>query len=391
MKILLIHNYYRHRGGEDIAFDNQKEMLSREGIDIEVYSKSSKSLNNIFRKLASLCSLFYSLRTKKDIKKLISEHNPDIAHIHNVYPLISSSVYDVLHKNNIPIVQTIHNYRFFCANGLCIDRGRICEKCENLSFRNVFTDCRRDNRLYNFLLALNLYILRKGNIYSRISRFIALSEFVKGKMINTGIDKNKIEVISNIIDLPEVVRDKKTGLEPYFLYMGRLSHEKGIMELFKVFGELKNVRIKILGDGPLRKEIEEKIKLEGLKNIDLLGYVDGEEKYRIIGSAAATIIPSVCYEVSPLVIMESFKSGIPIIVNNIGSLPENIAEGKNGFIYNSLEELKEKISYMLKLDVIRKSEMSEYTRESYGKYFNPDKNLKKLTDVYQKILEEKNE
>ena len=262
MKILLVHNYYRHRGGEDIAFDDLKEMLARNGINVQIYTRNSKSIRGISGKLAPLLSLFYSLKTKRDLKKLITGFNPDIAHIHNIYPFISRSVYDVLYQNNVPIVQTMHNYRFFCAGGLCLDRGAICEKCENLSFKNIFTDCRKDSRLYNFLLALNLYFLRKGNIYSRVSGFIALSKFVKSKMIDIGIDGNKIEVISNIRDLPEELRDKETRLKPYFLYIGRLSFEKGIMELINVFGSLQNVRIKILGDGPLRKEIDRKIKLE---------------------------------------------------------------------------------------------------------------------------------
>jgi glycosyltransferase involved in cell wall biosynthesis len=390
MKTLLIHNYYRHRGGEDIAFDNQKEVLSRAGIDVKVYSKSSKSITGISGRSASLLSLFYSLKTKRDLKKIIIDFGPDIAHIHNIYPLISRSVYDVLHKNNIPIVQTIHNYRFFCANGLCLDRGRICEKCKDLRVKNIFTDCRRESRLYNTLLALNLYYMRKKNIYSKVTRFIALSRFVKGRMIDAGIRGDRIKIIRNIMALPKTEgMAGNTGGGPYFLYLGRLSKEKGIMELLNVFSGLKDIRLRILGDGPLKEKIEEKVKAAGLENIELYGHIDGVEKYRIIGNALAVIIPSVCYEVSPLVIMESFKIGVPAIVNNIGSLPENVVHGKNGFIYSSLEGLKRSVLDMLDLDVEKLSKISEYCRKSYDEHFSSDRNLEELIRLYRKVLEEK--
>ncbi|MCK5566631.1 MAG: glycosyltransferase, partial [Actinomycetia bacterium] len=173
MKILQIHNYYRYRGGEDIVFDDLKAILSDKSVNVKVYTRDSNSIKGLFRKIVSFFSLFYSIRAANDIRQIISEFKPDIAHMHNIYPLISYSILKVLKKNKIPVVQTTHNYRLFCANGLYLDRGKICEKCMELRFKNIFTDCRSESRLYNFLIALNIFFMRKRNLYSLIDKFIA--------------------------------------------------------------------------------------------------------------------------------------------------------------------------------------------------------------------------
>ena len=389
MIVLLIHNYYKSRGGEDTAYDWQKRILKENGHDIIEYSNNSKDIDNIFKRSYAFLNSFYSHKTYRDLKEIILEKKPDIAHIHNIYPLITRSVYDVLSDNYIPIVQTIHNYRFFCANGLCLNKGEICNKCENLSIGNIFHNCSDSQKLYNFLLALNIYILRKKDIYLKVSNFIALSNFVKKKLVKVGIDKAKISVIKNILENKAIDIISEDTEKKYFVYLGRLSQEKGIQKLVKVFTDLKKVKLKILGDGPLYENIKNKITSQKISNISLLGYIDGEEKYKTIKSAYAVVIPSICYEVSPMVIAESFKLGIPVIVSNIGSLPENIVDGKNGYIYNDLHKLKNIILKVASLDKRKVKKIAANCISSYRKIFDSNYNFDLLIDLYKSILSSK--
>jgi glycosyltransferase involved in cell wall biosynthesis len=385
MKILLIHNYYRYRGGEDIAFDELKAMLSGKGMDLKVYTRNSASIKGPFRKFLSIFSLFYSFKAAKDIAGIVSGFKPDVAHIHNLFPLISVSILNVLKKCNIPIIQTIHNYRFFCANGLCLDKGKVCEDCLDLKISNILKDCKPENRFYNYLMLLNLFIIRRKNSFKLIDRFITPGRFIKKKMIEAGVESSKISIVKNIIKLPGAVQKSGKGKEPYFLYIGRISREKGIDKLVRMFGVLHGVRLKVLGDGPLLEGIKREIKEKNFNNIDIMGYIDGREKNKILGSAAAVIIPSICYEVSPLVIMESFKSGVPAIVNNIGSLPENTIEGQNGFIYDNQDDLKAKIKQLIQMTDEKRKEISQYARDHYDKVFDPEVNLNMLVKVYGEV------
>jgi len=386
MKIFLAHNYYKCMGGEDIAFTYQKKFLASKGYEIIEYSRSSLEISNFINKLSASFSSIYSILTYKEVEKIIIKNKPQIAHIHNIFPLISPSIYNVLYKYRIPIIQTIHNYRFFCANGICLNGGKACSKCEKLSFRNIFNNCREDNKFYNFLVGLSIYIMRKTDTFSRITKFIALSDFVKKKLMRVGINENKITVIRNIVPIEIIKENRKNNEKPYFLYIGRLSREKGILELIRVFRELKGIKIKILGDGPLYSEIRKMINKNNISNIELYGFIDGEKKYQILNAAHALVVPSICYEVSPLVIMESFKYGVPVIVNNIGSLPENVINGKNGYIYNNLDELKKIILKIASFTENKRRATSFECKKGYSKLFDSEKNLSRLVGLYKSTL-----
>ena len=386
MKILLVHNYYRIRGGEDIAYDNQKTLLKDYGHDIVEYNRSSLNIDTTLKKIDTSVSSFYSFKTYREIKRIIIKEKPDISHIHNIFPMISQSIYNVLSDNNVPIIQTIHNYRFFCSNGLCLKNGKVCDICERLSIKNIFNNCSSSKKFYNFLLSLNVYIMRKRNIYSKINHFVALSNFVKQKLIGVGIDKSKITVIRNILKEDVSVDFNKISEKKYFVYVGRLSDEKGILDLLEVFSDLKDIKLKILGDGPLYKYIKNLIILKENKNIELLGFVGGKEKYRIINLAYATIIPSICYEVSPTIIAESFRAGVPVIVNNIGSLPENITEGVNGYLYNNLKELRDIVLNISSFDQEQIRYIANECKSSYREVFDTNYNLNLLINLYKSIL-----
>jgi len=384
MKILLVHNYYGSRGGEDVSFDSLENLLINKNIDVVRFTKNLRDLDTSGKKIKNMLSFFYSRDTLSELEALLKKEKPDIANVHNIYPLITPSVYRILHRYNIPVVQTVHNYRLFCSNGLCLKNGSTCTRCISNSFRNIFNICREDKKFYDFLLGASIYLLRKKTL-NLIRHFIALSNFQKDLLIKSGIDGNKITVIRNI-RYTEDSKVKPSGKREYFLYVGRLSQEKGIVQLAGMFENMPGMRLKILGEGPLFDLITERIKIKQIENIEMAGFVSGFKKAEIVSKAHAVIIPSLCFEVAPLVICESFQAGIPVIVKNSGSLSENIEEGENGYKYNDFAELKNILDKLSGMNQGQALEISGRCIQSYNNLFDPDKNTGQLVNLFKKFL-----
>jgi len=394
MRVLFCHNYYKDRGGEDQVFDYESELFKKNGYEVIKYCKRSTDIGNILKNFSVFLNSFFSLKTISEIKKIIEEKRPDIAHIHNIFPIISPSIYYVLQKNKIPIIQTIHNYRFYCSNGLSLKNDKICNKCEELSFKNVFYICNKDKKLYDLLLSLIIYINRKFKVYNKIDYFIAPSKFIKNKLISFGIGRNKIILRRNFVKKSkEKVDGVKNFKTKYFTFIGRISREKGVIELIKVFKEIRNVELMVIGDGPLKNTIERIIKRERISNIKILGFISGEKKDTIISHGIANIIPSICYENCPLVLAECLKGGVPVIVNDLGALSEYIKDEYNGYVYNfnNLNTLREKILklYSMKsyeLDIMRKN-----CKVSFEVLFSEKKNFEIIDSLYKKLISRKSE
>lgn len=395
MKILLCHNYYKERGGEDTVFDYEKELLKQKGYEVIEYCKRSKGINNVYKNLGVLVSSFFSINTYREINRIIKEKKPDIAHLHNIFPIISPSIYYVLKKNNIPIVQTIHNYRFYCSNGLSIKSGRICSKCEKLSFKSIFNICNKDKKLYDLLLSLIIYFMRKFKVYDKVNYFIAPSKFIQNMLVRFGINENKIifkvNLINTNIDLISLKECKNVKNLKYFSYVGRLAEEKGIIELVKVFKEIRNIGLRILGTGPLEGKIESFIIKNKLKNIELLGFITGHKKEEIIQGGIATIVPSICYENCPIIIIECLNLGVPLIVNNVGALPEYIRNGYNGYIYdfNDFIDLKKKVLKLYNMGDNQLEKLRRNCKKSFFSLFDESRNFKIIDGLYKSIIKSK--
>ena len=393
MKILICHNYYKDRGGEDVVFEYEADTLQSKGYDVVLYCKHNKSINSFIKKIGVFLNFFFSFNTFREVKKIIKKEKPDVAHIHNIFSLISPSIYFVLKRYKIPIIQTIHNFRFFCSNGLCLRNGKICTKCVKNRFSNIFNIC-NDKKLYDLFLSVVIYFIRKFRIYGRlIDYFIVPSTFVKNKMIECGFEKKKIIVKRIPLNYKNIILQKNFNNfgkgEKYFLFIGRLSEEKGIINLIKLFKEISEIKLKILGNGPLMNAIRKFIECNKLNNIEMLGYVEENFKNILISNSLAVIFPSIGFETCGLVMVESLMIGIPVVVNNISALPEPISDGFNGFVYNNLNQLEEIILKLYSMELSDRYKMRENCQKSFLEFFNEDKNFKIIDDIYKKLKNKK--
>ena len=367
MKVLLIHNFYQYWGGEDSYITSLKKLLEEKGNKVYLYSKDSKNIKTFWDKVKAAIGLFYSPWVEKELVKIIEEFKPDIAHFHNVYPLIGATAYRVVKKFHIPIIQHIHNYRFMCPKGLLFRNGKICELClhKKFPFWAIFFSCYHRSRIASLFFSLAFFYHKMIKTFDLIDKFIFPSEFTRDYYLkNLKIPKEKTFFLPYFVDIKP--KKNKVKEKDYFLFVGRLSEEKGIIQLLEVFKTLPKIKLVVIGDGPLKSKVEEYRKY---KNIIVKGHLPREEIYSYIQKAKAVIISSIWYEVLPNVYLES------ILQNTLVFMPDNenfIKMGKNNnlvikYKFGNFKDLRRKIKHLLKKGVnkyLQKIE-EQYLKETH--------------------------
>lgn len=348
MRILLIHNFYQYWGGEDTYVTSLKKLLEENGHEVYLYSKDSKNIKRVLDKMKIAIGLFYNPWVKKELTKIIKEFKPDIAHFHNVYPLIGATAYRICKQNNIRIIQHIHNYRFMCPKGILFRKGKICELCLHKKFPYylVLFGCYHQSRLASLFFSSAFYYHNFIGTFDLINKYIFPSEFTRDYYLkHFKISKNKTYYLPYFVDIKKT-DFKKEKKENYFLYVGRLSEEKGIVQLLDVFKMLPKIKLMVIGDGPLRQEVN---KYKKYPNIKILGFLKKEKIYKYIRKSRAVIIPSLWYEVLPIIYIEAIKSQSNILILSNRNF-EKIAISDqrylhNTFLFKDFFELKEKFFY----------------------------------------------
>lgn len=387
MKILLIHNHYLEKGGEDEVVTAEAKLLTEHGHKVILYEKSNAYIESLpfFKKLAFiLLELNFSKVVYKEIKEIVKMQKPDIAHIHNIFVCITPSVYFALKEENIPIVQTLHNYRFFCLKGIFFNKGNICEKCKGKKFFNaVAGKCWRNS----FMLSLFLgkLLTKMGYFLKNIDSYIVLSKFSRDKFIEYGLNKQKMYLKRNFLDIET---DGNTRDNNYALFIGRLVDYKGIETLMEAFKICPSYKLKIIGDGPMSREVGSFT--SSYTNIEWLGKLNRDSLLGIIKNSSFLIFPSECYETMGMVILESFVFSKPVLASNLGAVKELVIEGVNGILFETGNptDLASKISYLFSHEKER-IEMGKNANKIYRERFNKEKNYQDLMNVYTETIKNK--
>jgi glycosyltransferase involved in cell wall biosynthesis len=387
MKILIIHNHYLEKGGEDEVVNAETKLLTERGHKVILYEKSNEHIRSMpfFKKLFFfLRELNFSRTTYKEVKEIIKREKPDIAHIHNIFICVTPSVYFALKEENVPIVQSLHNYRFFCIKGTFFDQGAVCEKCKGRQFFNaVIRKCWRNSFLLSFLSAK---ILEKGEFFlKKIDSFIVTSEFSRDKFIELGFDKERIHLKVNFLTI-EPEESNRDG--NYALFLGRLVDYKGIETLIKAFKISSPFNLKIVGDGPLKKEVQDFASSHA--NVEWLGKIGRDSVLEAIKNSSFVIFPSECYENMPVVIMESFVFSKPVLASKLGAVKDFVINGVNGILFEpgNEKDLAAKISYLFSHNKER-IEMGKNANRFYRERFDKEKNYQDLMDIYTKTINSK--
>lgn len=394
MKILLIHNYYRYRGGEDRYAETLKETLSRNGHSVTRFSFDSKDIGefSLLDKLLIPKRLIHSSRVNKKVEELLEKEKPDLAVIHNLFPLVSLSVLNVLKKHGIPIVKRIENYRFLCLNGLFLrNNSRVCDVCKNGNFLpGIIHKCYQNSRLNSIGMALPLMTVNWRNmLFSTVDCFLSPSEFVKEKFVEAGFPAEKISVLPNFLDFEPLETVREPG--PYAIFVGRLSGEKGLFTLLKAFEAFPGLRLKILGEGPVGKKLKEFVRSHKMENIEFMGFIDGPEKRELLSGARFLVFPSECYESFGYSIIESHACGVPVIAAAGGGAKELIVNGENGFLFEpgNVDDLRDKIDDMQKMEPNALTGMKTKALERVKEHYTKEIGYRRLVELFEEVIRDR--
>lgn len=400
MKILYINKFFDMRGGVDRYFFDLAHLMERKGHKIAFFSsKSDKNIRSKWKKyfvdffpyddkkiisrIKFVFNIFYSIEARNKIRKLLDEFQPDIVHIHSIFHHISPSILPEIKKRDIPIVQNLGDYHLVAPNYTLFHNGKICEITKpNKYYKALFHKCVKNSYLATLLEVFEKYFHKwLGWERNYIDYFIVPSRFMKKKLKEFGLDTKKIFVLPHFTDYRLFKPNYNNG--QYILYFGRLSEEKGLMTLLEIMKRLPQINLKIAGRGFQEKQLKDKVKNESIKNVEFLGYLEGESLRDTIRKCRFSILPSLWYEVFGLSIIESMALGKPVIAAKIGGITEIIKENYNGLFFEAgnKSDCKDKI---LKLWNEKSfwSELSKNARKTVIEKYNSEDHYLRLIKIY---------
>ena len=378
IRVLMVHNAYQQTGGEDSVVANEISLLKKHGHDVEVYFRHNDEIANQ-SKLSLLTQTMWSKKTYSESLDLLKKIKPDIIHVHNTFPLVSPSLYWAAQKLNVPLVQTLHNFRLLCPQATFLRNGRVCDDCVGkVPWRGVMHRCYRGSLVQTAVLSGMLTIHRSLSTYkNRVDRYIALNEFCKNKYIQGGIPSKKIRIKPNFVDDMGVGIEQRSG----FLYVGRLSPEKGARIFASAFNTKLHGCLAVMGAG------EESVYLTGIEQLNLLGPQAPQAVRDAMRNSIALVLPSICYENMPMTLVEAYSSGLPVIASRLGPLCDLVTDGHTGLLFNAGDaaDLAEKMAWAYK-NPDAMAQMGRNARAKYLAEYTEDINYQILMNIYDEAI-----
>jgi glycosyltransferase involved in cell wall biosynthesis len=386
MKLLLCHNHYQQAGGEDEVFAAESALLESFGHEVVRYAVRNDGIGDRGRARLAADTL-WNQKSHRHIRRLIRDERPDVVHFYNTFPLLSPSVYHAARAEGCPVVQSLHNYRLLCPNGLFYREGRICEDClgKSVPWNGVLHKCYRNDRAATAAVASMLVGHRLLGTWKRtVDIYVAgMTGFVREKFRAGGIPVDRLVLKPNFV-FPDP--GEGDGVGGYALFAGRLTPEKGVATLLEAWSRLPEDRsLLILGEGRMAPEVEQAVARH--PGIEWLGRKSLDETYALLKRAAFLICPSQWYEAMPRILVDSFAVGTPILASDVGAMADIVHDGVEGLHFRTgdAEHLAERASWLFDHPDER-SKMRAAARAEYLDRFTAEKNHEMLMDVYRRAM-----
>ena len=354
-------------------------MLRQYGHEVEFYKRDNAELMHIDKASAAAQAL-WSTHTRRDIADLIERFRPDVIHAHNTMPLISPSLYWAAAKGQVPVVQTLHNFRLLCPQATLLREGKVCEDCVGkVPWRGVVHACYRGSVAQTAVLALTNTVHRAVGTWSdKVTRYIALTDFARAKFIAGGLPAERIRVKPNFVDLPAQPEGRRDGA----LFVGRLSEEKGIDTLLAAARLLpEGLRVRVVGDGPMAKRVAAE------PGIEWLGAQVSEAVYALMRQAQVLLLPSICYDNFPRTLVEAYASSLPVMASDLGPLRDLVHNGRTGWLVpvGDAQAWASAITNVTARPADLRI-MGREARRHYERELNPTSNYQRLMSIYEEAL-----
>lgn len=392
LKLLLLHNHYgsKRPSGENSAFLSEGGLLVRRGHQVRTYERSSDAILGAGRVglVRGAVSTPWNVAAAWMVKHAVQEFEPDIVHAHNLFPLLSPSV--LAGSAAGARVLTLHNYRLFCAAGIPMRNGRPCTEClqRRSAAGAVRYGCYRESRMASVPLAVSIELHRRRRTWHRdVDAFIALTEFQREKMVAAGLPRDRVWVKPNHCPgSPGVVPWHRRALGVVFV--GRLGPEKGVQDLvsaWRIWGS-EAPPLVLAGEGPLRPSLAEAVG-GGLARVELLGQVPAQRAQALIGTSRLLVLPSRCFEGFPMVLAEALALGTPVVVSNLGPLPELVRCGAGALVSPGNPEALARTLRDLWADQDRLERMGAAARRAYEERYTEDAGYERLMEIYEQAMQ----
>jgi glycosyltransferase involved in cell wall biosynthesis len=418
-KVLLVNNFYYNRGGDCTYLFSLKNLLERKGqktvifsmhhpqnfysewskyfVDYINYDEEVKTISFLSTiKVASRTIFYY--QAKRKINEIIKREKPDIAHLQNIHHHITPSILFSLNKHGIPIVWTLHDYQLICPNISFLANGKICQRCKsNQQFWPAIVRCKKGSFSASIMSAIEAMVHRMFNIISLVDTFLAPSKFLMEKFIEYDFNPQRLSLMNYFIDVTKI--NIENNADDYFLYVGRLSEEKGILTLIDAtissfyerginYNKSQIKKLKIVGGGPMKDRLEAYARAKDREGIiEFLGHKSRDEVLTLLNNCRFSVVPSEWYENYPYSILEAFACSKPVIGSRIGGITELVTDNETGLTFEmgNIDELSSKIIYMINNpdDVKR---MGNNARIFVERELNSDKHYEKLMGIYEKAI-----
>lgn len=406
VKIILVNKFLFAKGGDAVCTLATRDLLASRGHEVFCWGMDHPSNpafphsgdfvshvdyehgSGVPGKIHAAANILYSFEARRKFERFVEKVTPDIVHLNNFAHQISPSILHVLKRRRIPTVMTMHDYKMVCPSYQMFSGGSPCERCKGGAYYwCTVRKCTKGSYAKSFINTIEMYLHHRiMGIYGHIHTFISPSRFLAEKVREMGL-KGNFRYLPNFVDIDDFPPcSQVSGLG--CVYVGRLSHEKGLLTLLEAVKGL-NIELTIIGEGPLRAEMEKKIEREKIENVSLLGYMTDDGLREQICKSKFLVVPSEWYENNPRTIIESFCLGKPVLGAKVGGIPELVIDGRTGrtFTPGKVDDLRKKI-IMMDLST-RLSELGNNARRFAEENLTAEKHYHDLMNVYHRAINNK--
>jgi glycosyltransferase involved in cell wall biosynthesis len=385
MRILIVHERYAIRGGEDVAVDADIALLTSAGHQVHTLLLDNRVIAQMpfVSRLSLLWTTAWSWRSSALVQDTILSVKPNVVHFHNTLPLLSPASIRTASRCGVPVVMTLHNYRLLCPAGTLFRRGAVCEDCvSGTLFRGIRHRCYRGSALQTLAGALMIKTHRVMHTWDdHVDAFICLSQFMKDKMSSAGLPVNRLHIRTNAVNHISPT-DSKQG---YVVVLGRLSVEKGIHTVLQLARQYPDIEIRIAGAGPLEQEVMTATR--HCVNLNYLGSLTSHDAKRLLSQASLLLFPSIWYEGQPMVLLEALSAGVPVVACRMGAARDILEENVNSLMFNpgDLQGCATAIRTLLDSSVIRTA-FGLAARRTFEERFSLTASYNELMNVYERAI-----
>jgi glycosyltransferase involved in cell wall biosynthesis len=389
MRIMVVHNRYLTRGGEDESVAAEQRLLRQNGHEVDLHEEHNERIQTLGKMRVALRTV-WSPESHRRLRQRLRHRKYDLVHVHNFFPLISPAVYYAAKAEGVRVVQSLRNYRLLCPNAELFRSGRPCEDCvgRRIPWPGVVHACYRDSRPATAAVAAMIAVHKYLQTWQRtVDLHIALTAFTRNKLIEGGLPADRIVVKPNFVEGAPPVPG--TGAGAYALFVGRLSSEKGLATVLEAWQRLgQAIPLKIVGDGPLAESVE--ATAAGVAGVDYLGRRPLRKVYDLMADARFLVLPSEWYEPFGRVAIEAFACGTPVIASDMGGMAELVDDGRTGRLFRPGDagDLADAVRWAL-AHPEELNRMRARARAEFETKYTAERNYRQLIAIYRQALARK--